>query len=81
MQFDKSRDTSLVSDAKLSGISLKRFEERFRDLRVLAIGAKLFAEMAVMELSARERYFSLCHFEGGKIFRLRILELLSLRCA
>jgi hypothetical protein len=81
MQFDKSRETSLVSEARLSGISLKRFEDRFRERRVPATGARLFAEIVVMELSASDRYFSLCHFEAGKIFRLRRLELLSLRCA
>jgi len=80
MQFERSRETSRVNEAKPSGISLKRLAERFRDRSVVATGARLFADMEVKELSARDKYFSRCHFEGGRMFRLRRLELLSLRC-
>jgi len=79
-QFDKSSDPSLVSDARPSGISVKRLEERFRDRRVVATGAKLCADIEVNELSARDKYFSLCHLEAGRMFILRRFEALSLRC-
>jgi hypothetical protein len=36
--------------------------------------------MVVKELSARDKYFSLCHFAGGRTFKLSKLEELSLRC-
>jgi hypothetical protein len=79
MQFDRSRETSLVNEARASGISVKRLDERFRERSVVATGARLFADSVVKELSASDRYLSLCHFEGGRMLKLRRLEVLSLR--
>ena len=66
MQFERSREVSLVKIDKLSGISVKRFEERLRDRSVLANGTKLLAEIEVKELSARLKYFRNLHLLAGK---------------
>ncbi len=79
-QLDKSREESLVNNARLSGISVNRFEARFSDLRVGARGIMLFADMDVRELSAKERYLSLCHLAGLRTWMVRRLDELSLRC-
>jgi hypothetical protein len=79
IQLDKSNDTSLVSDTRASGISVKRLEERFSERSVVAMGAKLFAEIDVKELSASDKYFSRCHLFEGKMLRVSKLEVLSLR--
>jgi hypothetical protein len=79
MQFDRSRDVNRVRDARLSGISVNRLEDRFSDLRLFETGPRLFAERLVRELSARERYLSRCHLDAGRIFMLNKLEALSLR--
>jgi hypothetical protein len=79
MQLDKSSDASRVSEARLSGISVNKFEDRLSDRRLLATGPRLLADMDVRELSASERYFSRCHFEAGKMFMPSRFEALSLR--
>ena len=79
MQFERSNELSLVNEAKLSGISTKRFEARLRDRNEVARGRMLLALMCVNELSARDRYFNLCHLEGGRMFMLSKFEALSLR--
>jgi hypothetical protein len=80
IQFDKSSEVNRVSDARLSGISANRLDDRFNDLRLFATGPKLFAGRLVRELSASDRYLSRCHFEEGSTFMLRRFEALSLRC-
>ena len=80
MQLDRSREVSLVNNARLSGISVNRFEARFSDLKEGARGMILLAETEVRELSAKERYLSLCHFEGLRTCIVRRLDELSLRC-
>jgi hypothetical protein len=66
MQFDKFRARSDVSDARLSGISVKRFADRSNDCKVLANGAKLEAEILVNALSARLRCLRNLHLDDGK---------------
>jgi hypothetical protein len=59
---------------------VNRFDERFKERSVPATGPRLLADMVVKELSARDKYFNLCHFAGGRTFKLSKLEELSLRC-
>lgn len=80
MQLDRSREVSLVNNARLSGISVNRFDARFRDLKEGARGIMLFADMEVSELSAKDKYFNLCHLEGLRTDTVSKLEELSVRC-
>lgn len=80
MQLERSREVSLVNNARLSGISVNRFEARFNDLREGARGIMLLADIEVRELSAKERYLSLCHLDGLRTFMVKRLDELSLRC-
>jgi hypothetical protein len=79
MQFERSRELSRVRVAKLSGISVKRLDDRLSDRRVLANGCMLFAEMVCKELSAKDRYFNFCHLLGGRKVMLSRFDELSLR--
>jgi hypothetical protein len=44
-----------MREAKLSGISVRRLDERSREFKVLATGARLSTEMEVKEFSGRPR--------------------------
>ncbi len=65
MQFERSREVNLVKIDRLSGISVKRFDERLRDRSVLANGRRLLVEIEVNELSARLKYFKNLHLLAG----------------
>lgn len=80
MQLERSRELSRVNNARLSGITVNRFDARFSDLKEGARGIMLLADREVSELSARDRYFSLCHLEGLRTCIVSRLEELSLRC-
>jgi hypothetical protein len=80
MQLERSSEVSLVSNARLSGISVNKFDARFSDLKEGARGIMLLVEIEVRELSAKERYLSLCHFDGLRIWTVRRLDELSLLC-
>ena len=66
MQLERLRARRAVSDARQSGICTKRFDERSREWRVFARGAKLAADIEVRPLSARLRCLRNLHFEEGK---------------
>lgn len=61
-RFSARRD---VNEAKLSGISVKRFADRSNDCRVLANGARLAVDMLVKALSARLRCLKNLHLFDG----------------
>jgi hypothetical protein len=65
MQLDRLSARRLVNDARLSGISVKRFVERSRDCKVLVSGARLDAVMCVRALSARLRCRRKRHLVDG----------------
>jgi hypothetical protein len=65
MQFERFRARNAVSDAKQSGIWANKFEDRSRECKVLANGARLNADIEVMPLSARLRCFKNLHLDGG----------------
>jgi hypothetical protein len=67
MQFERLSARSAVSDAKQSGIWENKFDDRSRECRVLASGAKLDADIDVSALSARLRCLRNLHFEDGRI--------------
>lgn len=67
MQLERLRALKAVKEAKQSGIWTNRLEDKSREWRVLANGARLVAEMEVRPLSARLRCFKNLHFEDGKI--------------
>lgn len=79
MQCDKLRALNATSDATPSGISVKRLEDRSRELRVLATGARLAAETDVREFSGRPRCRRNRHFEGERTSASRFVEL-PFRC-
>jgi hypothetical protein len=62
-------------EAKLSGISVKRFAERSRECRLLATGAKAAAVTEVRELSGRPKWRRNRHFDGGRTPEGRLDEL------
>jgi hypothetical protein len=63
-----------VRVARLSGICVNRFEERSRELRVLARGFRLPIGIAVSELSARLRCLRKRHLEAGRMPMARRFE-------
>jgi hypothetical protein len=65
IQLERFRALSAVKEARQSGICWKRFEDRSREWRVLANGAKLASDIDVRPLSARLRYLRNLHFEDG----------------
>jgi hypothetical protein len=67
MQLERFKARNAVREAKQSGICEKRFEDRSREWRVLANGARLAAEIEVRLLSARLRCFKNLHFEEGNM--------------
>lgn len=80
MQFDRSSEVSLVREARLSGISVKRLEDRLNDLRLVATGLRLSTGRDVSELSASDKYLSRCHFMDVSALVANRFDELSLRC-
>lgn len=56
-----------TSEARLSGISVKRFEDRSNDCKVLASGDRLPAATEVRPLSVRLRCRRNLHFDMGRM--------------
>lgn len=75
MQWERLRARSATNDAKLSGTSAKRFDERSRDCNVLATGLRLAAEIDVKELSGKPKWRRNRHLLGGRILERRFGEL------
>lgn len=63
MQFDKLRARRLVSVARLSGISVRRLEDRSSECSVLARGVRLVDVMVWRPLSARLRCLRKRHLD------------------
>jgi hypothetical protein len=80
MQLDRFKALRDTSDAKLSGTSVKRFEDRSRECRVLATGARLVKLISVNALSARLRCLRNRHFEDGRNPLASRFEVLPFRC-
>ena len=74
IQFERSSDTSRVRDARLSGISAKRFEDKLKERKEGATLCILRSGKDVMALSVRDRYTSLCHFACGNTFAVAISD-------
>lgn len=64
MQWDRFRDLRATSEARLSGTSVKRFQERSRECKVFATGARLATLTLVRELSVRLRCLRNRHLKG-----------------
>ena len=79
MQLDKFRARRAVKDAKQSGTSVKRFDERSSACKVFASGDRLDAARSVRELSDRLRCLRNLHFDAGRMFSERRLEELLFR--
>jgi hypothetical protein len=80
MQLERFKARKDTNDARLSGTSAKRFEERSKEWSVLATGARLDALMVVNELSARQRCLRNLHLEGGRKPETKRLGVLPCRC-
>lgn len=78
MQLERLRARKAVRDARESGICENKFEDRSRELRVLASGARPAAEIDVSELSARLRCLRNRHLVDGRMPVGKMLELLPL---
>jgi hypothetical protein len=78
IQLERFSARKHVKVARLSGISVKRFDERSSDCRVFARGARLAGEMLVSALSAKLRCLRNRHLVVGKYPRDRRLEELPL---
>ena len=76
MQLDKFRARRHDNVARLSGISVKRFEERSRDCNVFANGTRLVVEMLVRALSAKLRCLRNLHLVEGNQPKERRFEVL-----
>lgn len=79
IQFERLRALSEVKEARLSGTSVNRFDDKSREWRVLAKGDRLVALIVVNELSARLRCLRNLHFVTGRIPRASRFEELVLR--
>lgn len=75
IQRERLRARRATNDAKLSGTSVKRFEDRSRDCRVLATGARLVAVIEVKELSGSPRCRRNRHLLGGRKLESKLGEL------
>jgi len=76
MQWERFRARRAVKVARLSGIWVKRLEDKSREYRVLERGAKLVEGMDVIELSAKLKWRRKRHLEEGRIpIAKRLLEL------
>jgi len=67
MQWERFRALNDTSEARLSGISVKRLEDRSNDCKVLASGERLLAATEVSPLSARLRCRRNLHFDMGRM--------------
>ena len=67
MQLERFKARKAVREAKQSGICENRFDDRSRECRVLAKGARLAAVIEVRLLSARLRCFRNLHFDDGNM--------------
>jgi hypothetical protein len=67
MQCERLRARRAVRVERLSGIWLKRFDDKSREKRVLDRGARLDAGIDVMGLSAKLRCRRKRHLEEGRI--------------
>ena len=67
MQLERFSARKAVREAKQSGTCVNKFEDRSREWRVLANGARLAADMEVRPLSAMLRCLRNLHLEDGKI--------------
>ena len=65
MQFDRSRELSLVRDVRLSGTSVKRLNERLSERSDAVKGRMFLASRLVRALSASDKYLKRCQFEAG----------------
>ena len=74
MQDAKFRARKAVRFAKLSGIWVKRLEERSSECSVFESGERLEAGIEVKELSARLRCLRKRHLEAGRIPMAKRLE-------
>ena len=76
MQLDILTARKAVNVARLSGISVKRFEDRSSECKELASGTRLEELMEVSELSARLKCLKNRHFDALlKFFRSVLLFL------
>src|SRR3569833_1325732 len=76
MQWDRFRARRAVRLARLSGICVKRLDDRSRECSVLDRGPRLLAGMAVSALSARLRCFRNLHLDAGRMPMARRLDAL-----
>ena len=74
MQLDKSSDLSAVRQARLSGTSVKRLEDKSKDRNVAVTGRRLSALIVVKALSARLRYLRNLHFDIGRTLTVSRFE-------
>src|SRR4051812_45917299 len=74
MELERVSAVKGVREERQSGICVKRFEDRSRECRVFANGARLLADMDVKLLSARLRCFKNLHFDDGKMLIERRLD-------
>ena len=79
MQCERFKARKATKDAKLSGTSVKRFDDRSRDCSVFATGARLAVVIAVKELSGRPRCRRNRHLDGGRIAESKFEELVEFR--
>lgn len=79
MQCERFNARKATKDAKLSGTSVKRFDDRSKDCNVFATGARLAVVIAVKELSGRPRCRRNRHLDGGRIAESRFEELVEFR--
>jgi hypothetical protein len=79
IQCDRFRARNATRDAKLSGTSVKRFDEISRECRVFATGARLVVLTVVRELSGSPRCRRNRHFDGERVVERSRLEELEFR--
>lgn len=75
IQLERFNALRAVRDAKQSGICVNRFADKSSECKVLTSGAKLVAEIAVNELSAKLRCFKNLHLVLGNIPASKFEEL------
>lgn len=78
MQLERLRARRHVSEARLSGISLKRLADKSSDCSVFVSGARLFGDMLVSALSARLKCLKNRHLVEGNQPRERRFDELPL---
>lgn len=75
MQFERFRARKATKDAKLSGTSVKRFDERSKECNVFATEARLAVVIVVKELSGSPRCRRNRHLDGGRMLESMFEEL------